>query len=365
MNNRNTQEGFTMTNKLFLSAMTMSLLVPAMVAPMPTEAKVEEVSFTDVTENHIYHDIIYEMKKEGIINGYPDGTFKPSQEIKRSHVVSLLARALPLEPVREGKEFKDVPNSHYYYEDIQKVYRAGIIDGIKDNFNPEQALTRVQMAKILTNAFDLQVKAEYDFADVPSTHWGNQYVRALYSNGITTGSGEKGYFKPNGKVDRAHYAVFLHRLLNVDPNFVPKPIPKPIPKPEPKPEPEPKPVGKYPIPVGQDLTPPKGWTSDTVKQYKNKITEDMLKKSQGAAGTGSYGSLKYPSSVERFLEGVPTLVKYLNEDNNIDWTEEEFLAIVRDLMENGTLYIHPSNQLALYYNYETGNLERAVATFNN
>ena len=347
-----------MTNKLFLSAMTMSLLVPAMVAPMPTEAKVEEVSFTDVTENHIYYDIIYEMKKEGIINGYPDGTFKPSQEIKRSHVVSLLARALPLEPVREGKEFKDVPSSHYYYEDIQKAYRAGIIDGNKDNFYPEQTLTRVQMAKILTNAFDLQVKAEYDFADVPSTHWGNQYVRALYSNGITTGSGEQGYFKPNGKVDRAHYAVFLHRLLNVDPNFVPKPIPKPEPKPEPKP------VGKYPIPVGQDLTPPKGWTSDTVKQYENKIREDMLKKSQGAAGTGSYGSLKYPSSVERFLEGVPRIINGPSL-KKFGFTEEEFLSIVRDLMENGTLYIHPSNELALYYDYDSMVIRRAHATFDN
>lgn len=89
-----------------------------------------------------------------------------------------------------------LPKTIYIYaEQIQKVYQAGIFDGNDGYFNPEQNLTRAQMAKVLTLAFHLEVKADYDFPDISEDHWARDYVRALYSNGITTGSG--GLFKPN------------------------------------------------------------------------------------------------------------------------------------------------------------------------
>ena len=154
------------------------------------------------------------MYNLGYISGYPDGTFKPAENISRKHVAALLSRVLPLEPVRQTKEFKDVPKTHPHHDSIQKVQRAGIIDGDENgNFNPEASLTRVQMAKIIDLAFDLTVKSNIDFPDVPPSHWGNKHVRALYSNRITTG--DEGYFKPNDKVTRAQYTVFLHRSLNL------------------------------------------------------------------------------------------------------------------------------------------------------
>ena len=121
---------------------------------------------------------------------------------------------MPLEPIRDAKEFKDVPKTHPLHDIIQRVQRAGIMDGDQNgNFNPEVPLTRVQMAKIIDLAFDLTVKSNLDFPDVPPSHWGNKHVRALYSNGITTG--DKGHFKPNDKVTRAQYTVFLHRALHL------------------------------------------------------------------------------------------------------------------------------------------------------
>lgn len=220
-----------MRNKLFLATMAAALAIPAVVVPVQAdEIKEAFQEFTDVTKSHSNYEIIMEMQKEGIINGYEDGTFRPKQAISRMHVASLLDRAITLEPIRDAIEFKDVPKTHAYYEIIQKIQRAGIVDGSDGNYNPNASLTRVQMAKILVNAFDLKVKAEYDFPDIPTNHWGKDYVRALYSNGITTG--DNGYFNPNEPVSRAHYAVFLHRLLNIDEDFVAPPIPKPEPKPD-------------------------------------------------------------------------------------------------------------------------------------
>ena len=224
-----------MNKKLFLSALAATMVIPAIVVPAiggQAEATTLKANFTDVAKGSAYFSIIHEMRDKGVITGYEDGTFKPLQAVSRKHVAVLLARALPLKPIREGKEFSDVPKTHPYHDEIQKMYRAGIVDGSQGKFNPEQPLSRVQMAKILDLAFNLNVKSTFKFPDVPANHWGNEHVQALYSNGITTG--DNGLFKPNAPVTRQHYAVFLHRALNLDTDIQPTPIPEPTEPTEPE-----------------------------------------------------------------------------------------------------------------------------------
>ncbi|WP_051910142.1 S-layer homology domain-containing protein [Lysinibacillus sp. BF-4] len=363
-----------MNKTVFMAALAASLAVPVAVAPLVQAAETQP-TFTDVPKTHPSFAIIHEMRDTGIINGYPDGTFQPAKEIKRSHVAELLARALPLEPVREAKEFSDVPVTHPYYEAIQKVQRAGIIDGSDGKFNPDKPLTRVQMAKILTLAFDLKVKADYDFPDVATTHWGNEYVRALYSNGITTGS--NGYYKPNDAVTRAHYATFLHRLLNIDPDFVPKPIPKPEVKPEPKPEPQPEPipqpnepkpgeVGYEPddwkqdpvrnvstipgIPNRQEIQTPAGWTADKMKEYEELAVEEVYKKSpinnhgRGTINIHDKRSLGMSEKLKAMLSGLNA--------RGVNLTYEEYVALITKTIESGEFYIHPDHRFGMYYDYQ-------------
>lgn len=352
-----------MNKTVFMAALAASLAVPVAVAPLVQAAETQP-TFTDVPKTHPSFAIIHEMRDTGIINGYPDGTFQPAKEIKRSHVAELLARALPLEPVRDAKEFSDVPVTHPYYEAIQKVQRAGIIDGSDGKFNPDKPLTRVQMAKILTLAFDLKVKADYDFPDVATTHWGNEYVRALYSNGITTGS--NGYYKPNDAVTRAHYATFLHRLLNIDPDFVPKPIPKPEVKPEPKPQPpiiipvedqedaygrpiswsqDPvRNVSTIPgIPHRQEIKTPVGWTEDKIKEYEALAVEEVYKKSSGVHGRGTYNIHdKRDRSMEYRIQRWAKIY---------GMTYDEYVDILIRVIETGEFYVHKDHTFGLYYDY--------------
>lgn len=344
--------GIKLNQKLFLSVMAAAVAMPVAVAPMTAQAADPQTQiFKDVPKTHPYFTIIQEMATENIINGYQDGTFRPNNAIKRSHVAALLARALPLEPVREAKEFKDVPKTHPYYEAIQKVQRAGIIDGSDGHFNPDQPLTRVQMAKILTLAFDLKVKATYDFPDVATTHWGSDYVRALYSNGITTGS--NGYYKPQEQVSRAHYAVFLHRLLNIDPDFVPEP------KPDPKP-----PVTGGDMPKAKDIVPPKGWTPKETEKNLKKF-EDFLENapvSTGSNGSG-YSVLSSDDDIERYFSSsrLESRVKGVN-DRGANITPEEYKAIVLDLLKNGGYYEHPSGVFALFFDFEQKRLHNAIVS---
>lgn len=47
-------------------------------------------TFMDITTKHSYFEAIHKMRDLGIINGYPDGTFRPDETITRKQVAALL-----------------------------------------------------------------------------------------------------------------------------------------------------------------------------------------------------------------------------------------------------------------------------------
>jgi len=211
------------TNKLLLSALALGVMTPAIVAPIATDAITTSKTFKDVPTAHPYYNIISEMTEQGIISGYEDGTFKPNETINRQHAALLINNAVDLPEVNEVKSFKDVTTKHPYYQAIQNLQKAGLIQpDSKGNFNPTKKLTRGEMAKIIATAYDLEVKADYTFKDIEGTEY-EDYIKALYSNKVTAGY-EDDTFRPNEPLTRAHYAVFMNRAKNFDPNYVAKPI---------------------------------------------------------------------------------------------------------------------------------------------
>ena len=215
--------------KVIVSALALTIMFSAIIFPLQADAA-EPKSFADVSINNVYYDIIHDMRNQNIISGYEDGTFRPSEVITRKHAAALINRARDLQAVKPFVKFNDVSEQNAYFNDIKKLQTAGIFEAdSKGNFYPNQPITRAEMAKVLALAFKLEAKAFYDFPDVPSSHSANPYVRAIYSNGITTG--DNGYFNPNGSLTRAHYAVFMYRALHVDTNYVPQPVPQPKPVP--------------------------------------------------------------------------------------------------------------------------------------
>ncbi|WP_196426699.1 S-layer homology domain-containing protein [Lysinibacillus cavernae] len=176
------------------------------VQPIPT------ITFSDIS-THWAKEMIEDMAPRGIINGYPDGTFRPNDSIQRQHVAILFTRALELVPRREKTTFNDVEPSHPYYEAIMKLQQAGIIDGSNGSFHPSDSLTRAQMAKIIALAFGLTSQGPSQFEDVPTTHWAYDYIATLEDYGIALG--DDGSFKPNEPVTRAQFVAFLYRALHL------------------------------------------------------------------------------------------------------------------------------------------------------
>lgn len=265
----------------------MTVALPAMVVPVQAQDVSTEVSrdFTDVGKSYSFYKEIMSMTKEGIIHGYTDNTFKPQQLITRMHTAMMFERALELAPVRAGKEFKDVPKTHMYYDTVQKVYRAGIFDGKGDgSFGIADNLTRAQMAKVIVGAFNIDIHKGYIFDDVGESHWAKDYISSVYMSGITVGS--NGKFLPSDSVSRAHYAAFLYRALNPDNAPKPEKPLSPTPKPEPKPvKPTPTPTPIQPILAEKNIVAPSGWSRNDLPKNRQ-LALDVGKKRPGYAPFG-------------------------------------------------------------------------------
>ncbi|WPK10302.1 putative Ig domain-containing protein [Lysinibacillus louembei] len=178
--------------------------------PEPSQPPKPIVPFHDV-ERHWAKEMIEELTALGIIQGFEDGTFRPNAPISRMHVAVLLSRVFSLDAVREADGFSDVPSTHPYYEAIQALQQAGIIDGASGAFLPAENMTRAQLAKVLVGVLGLTPEGTSSFADVASTHWSAGYIATLEREGITLG--DNGHFRPNEPVTRAQFVAFLYRIM--------------------------------------------------------------------------------------------------------------------------------------------------------
>ena len=120
---------------------------------------------------------------------------------------------LGLMVVGTGASYKDVA-SDKNVEAIEVLQAVGVMVGDENgNFNPDQNVTRNEMAVVMANLMDYRV-ASYSgtspFTDVPS--WAEPYVAACYTNGITSGMSATTY-GGDQTVTTAQAALMLMKAL--------------------------------------------------------------------------------------------------------------------------------------------------------
>ena len=354
-------------NKLYLTMLATTVVIPALaVSVTQVEAKGTVVlasnPFRDVSVNNPYYNIIHEMQDTGIIRGFEDSTFRPNTTLSRAHAASLISRALQfneltLEKTVDFVQPKDLTTANPYYEDIKMLIEARLIEtDSKGNINPSQELTRGEMAKIIAVAFNLKVKADYVFEDVKGSKY-EEYVKALYSNGVTTGY-EDCTFKLDGSLTRMHYVLFMHRAMNLDEEFVAKPIlaPKPMTEPTPTPIPPPKPDANSSIKysdwsrndIKTKIPRPAGYVAEIhEKQNAKYVKEIMAENGHGyqASFTIEANSSYWDSSFT-FEDALHLYAEHAGT------TYKEFVKIVNQVIETGEVYNEKT--FTVYFDYQKG-----------
>ena len=97
--------------------------------------------------------VVYTAVREGIVEGYPDNTFRPDAPVNRAEAVKILLKtsALPLYPdPTPPLSFPDVPAGAWYEQHLKQAYDYGLIQGYADGtFAPGNSITRAEAAKII------------------------------------------------------------------------------------------------------------------------------------------------------------------------------------------------------------------------
>ena len=149
------------------------------------------------------------------IVGYPDGTVQPSGQITRAEATTIFFRLLTDESreanFTKTNRYSDVAAGTWYNTAISTMTRAGIVDGYPDGtFRPDAPITRAEMSKIISLFAALDKKTDR-FSDIAG-HWAEKYIKLAAGNGWIEGYPD-GTFLPQRNITRAETATMINRVL--------------------------------------------------------------------------------------------------------------------------------------------------------
>lgn len=171
--------------------------------PTPTPAPQPAKPALNTADHYVY------------LMGYPDGTVRPGGSITRAEATTIFFRLLTEESRSQfwatENRYSDVSADQWYNNAVSTMTRAGIVNGYPDGtFRPNAPITRAEMAKIIALFAKLEPSAER-FPDTAG-HWAEPYIRLAAGSGWIEGYPD-GTFRPDRAITRAETVTMIDRVL--------------------------------------------------------------------------------------------------------------------------------------------------------
>ena len=178
-------------------------------------------SFSDLSKEHWAFKYIDKLADSKVINGYPDGTFKPENTITRGEFFKLIMTAF-----KGSKAFEGATYSVHWAE---PYVLAAAEEGVMMNATPVDELdvpiTRLEMGVVIgkicnriidDEAEESDVELNFiEFNDLKELSLGNRtYIEYIAALGIVNGYPD-GSFGPNNNMTRAEVATVIYRFNNL------------------------------------------------------------------------------------------------------------------------------------------------------
>lgn len=197
-----------MKKKILVTALATSIIIPSAIsatiniqgADAAQTAQIEK-TFKDVTKTHWGYSSILQASTDGIIKGYPDGTFKPNAKVTEAEFLSMLLRAVNPTGLRDLKSGENWANPYYEFAD---TYNYPVV-GISSKSKRQTIIDRESVAEILaaTQGKNLQ---------------GNQAIQFVLDQNLAVGKNPKDKtvagFDGKGNLTRAEAVAFVYRAMN-------------------------------------------------------------------------------------------------------------------------------------------------------
>ncbi|MEH1919832.1 DUF1565 domain-containing protein [Nostoc sp.] len=176
------------------------------------------VAFKDVAANFWAKTYIEALASQNIIAGFPDGSFKPNEPVTRAQFATIVTKALTPPVKRAGIKFKDVATNFWAYAAIQSAYQSQFVSGYPDGtFKPQQQIPRVQVLVALANGLGLTANNQNvlsfytDAAQIPN--YAIAPVAAATARQLVINYPTVKQLNPNRQATRAEVAAFVYQAL--------------------------------------------------------------------------------------------------------------------------------------------------------
>ncbi|MFN6559023.1 MAG: S-layer homology domain-containing protein [Nostoc sp. ChiSLP01] len=180
-----------------------------------------QVGFSDVSTNHWAKDFIAELAAMEIIEGFPDGTFRPDAPVTRAQFAAMLQKAFTKGKIRQAMSFEDVSTRYWAYNAIRDVYQMGFLNAvIGKDFNPTQSLSRLDILVALAQGLNYQssgstdtiLSVYSDATNISSEH--RSLIAALTQRGIVANYPNVNLLNAERVATRSEVSALLYQALS-------------------------------------------------------------------------------------------------------------------------------------------------------
>ncbi|MBR6253333.1 MAG: S-layer homology domain-containing protein [Clostridia bacterium] len=175
--------------------------------------------FSDVPDNMWAAEQIGRWADEGVVMGYEDGTYRPSNFITRAEFATMIVKMFEPIKVADLAKYKDVSKDDWFYENLAKAVAMGSIEeDTSSSMRPNAYVTRQEAVVILNSvlkyapAYKDAIKDFGDYDEIAD--YAEEDVEVFAERDYVVGYPD-GTFRPADTITRAEAATILDRIFKL------------------------------------------------------------------------------------------------------------------------------------------------------
>lgn len=160
------------------------------------EAYYSEVNaFTDVSDGDWYNNAISTLVNADIITGYTDGSFRPDAYITRAELAAIASR---FDDISGGETRLTDIDGHWAEDLISSAYNKGWVDGYPDgSFRPDQNITRAEVMTLVNRVLERAVDQDGMLDDMVT--WSDNQPSSWYYEAVQEATNSHDYSRDEGE----------------------------------------------------------------------------------------------------------------------------------------------------------------------
>ena len=182
--------------------------------------------YKDMTPEHWAYKNIQQLTDWGVVVGYPDGNYRPDQNVTRGEFSTMVIKALGQAnaAVTNPVTFSDMTEKDWFYDMVQRAVMFDLVKGYPDGkFYPYGTVERGHAISVITNALTTEQISESKAREILESQY-TDYTqlppwlivmagKAEILGMVVTPPGHEGKLEAERPANRAELASFLVNMI--------------------------------------------------------------------------------------------------------------------------------------------------------